>query len=110
MLIDEQVGSAASHLASLVKGYARNVTTVGVETVGGYYVHNGHIPLVYQLPNSKIKSKFSIVYVEQDAPIREDQPVGRGIMPDHTVWPSFDDFVANKDTQMDYVLQLIGNN
>lgn len=107
LLIDEDVGSAASHLASLVKAYARNVTIVGVETVGGYYGHNGHMAMIYELPHSKIKTKFSIVYVDQDAPHKPDQPEGRGIIPDHTVWPSFPDFMHNKDTQMDYVLRMI---
>lgn len=107
LLIDENVASAASHLASLVKGYARNVTIVGVETVGGYYGHNGHMSLIYELPHSKIKTKFSIVYVDQDAPLKADQPIGRGIIPDHTVWPTFKDFLENRDTQMEYVRQLI---
>lgn len=107
LLIDEEVASAGSHLASLVKGYARNVTTVGVETVGGYYGHNGHMAVVYELPHSKIKTKFSIVYVVQDAPVKPDQPEGRGIIPDHTVWPAFNDFMQNRDTQMEYVLKLI---
>lgn len=107
LLIDENVASAASHLASLVKAYANNATIVGVETVGGYYGHNGHIPFVYQLPNSKIKTKFSIVYVVQDAPPKADQPEGRGIMPDYEVWPTFDDFMKNKDTQMEFVLKMI---
>ncbi|CAL1519649.1 S41 family peptidase [Chitinophaga sp. MM2321] len=107
LLIDENVASAASHLASLVKAYARNVTIVGVETVGGYYGHNGHMSVIYELPHSKIKTKFSIVYVDQDAPVKPDQPVGRGIIPDHTVWPTFSDFMQNRDTQMEYVLKLI---
>ncbi|WP_161596731.1 S41 family peptidase [Chitinophaga vietnamensis] len=107
LLIDEDVASAASHLASLVKAYARNVTIVGVETTGGYYRHNGHMPLVYELPHSRIKTKFSIVNVTQDAPLKPDQPQGRGIIPDYTVWPSFTDFMQQRDTQMEYVLKLI---
>jgi hypothetical protein len=107
LLIDEDVASAASHLASLVKAYARKVIIVGVETVGGYYGHNGHMAMIYELPHSKIKTKFSIVYVEQDAPVKADQPVGRGIIPDYTVWPAFNDFMQNRDTQMEYVLKLI---
>lgn len=108
MLVDEGVASAGSHMASLVKAYARNVTVVGVETTGGYYYHNGHMPMVYELPNSKIKTKFSIVHVEQDAVVKHDQPEGRGIIPDYTVWPTFTDFMQNRDTQMEYVLKLIG--
>lgn len=107
LLIDEDVASAGSHLASLVKAYARNVTIVGVETVGGYYGHNGHMSLIYELPHSKIKTKFSTVYVVQDAPVKPDQPEGRGIIPDYTVWPAFSDFMQNRDTQMEYVLRLI---
>ncbi|RFS26668.1 peptidase S41 [Chitinophaga silvatica] len=107
MLSDENTASAASHLASLVKAYGRNTTVVGVETVGGYYGHNGHAPLVYELPNSKIKTQFSIVYVVQDAPVKPDQPIGRGIIPDYEVWPTFVDFMNHKDTQIEFVLKLI---
>lgn len=109
LLINENVASAASHFASLVKGYVENVTIVGVETVGGYYVHNGHFPLIYELPNSRIKTQFSIVHVQQDAPKKESQPAGRGIMPDYEVWPSLDDFFQHKDTQMEFALKLIAD-
>ncbi|MGF2414904.1 MAG: S41 family peptidase, partial [Ferruginibacter sp.] len=85
LLIDENVGSAASHLASLFKAYARNGKIIGEETSGGYYGHNGHFPVVYELPNSKIKTKFSVVYVVQDAPLKPDQPLGRGVIPDYKV-------------------------
>lgn len=108
LLIDENVASAASHFASLVKGYGENITIVGVETAGGYYVHNGHTPLVYELPNSKIKTQFSIVHVVQDAPKMDDQPNGRGIIPDYEVWPTLEDYMQQKDTQMEFVLKLIG--
>lgn len=107
LLINENVASAASHFASLVKGYVQNVTIVGVETVGGYYRHNGHSPLVYELPNSKIKTQFSIVNLVQDAPKKDNQPEGHGIMPDYEVWPSLDDFLQHKDTQMEFTLKLI---
>ncbi|WP_439490161.1 S41 family peptidase [Algoriphagus sp.] len=104
LLINENVASAASHFASLVKAYARNVTIVGVETVGGYYDHNGHISLIYELPTSGIKTKFSVVYVVQGAPRMADQPDGRGIIPDKEVWPSLQDFLNHKDTQMEAIL------
>lgn len=107
LLINENVASAASHFASLLKGYGRNITVIGVETVGGYYVHNGHIPLVYELPNSKIKTKFSIVHVIQDAPIKSDQPWGRGVIPDFEVWQSLEDLLDHKDTQLEFVLKMI---
>ena len=109
LLINENVASAASHFASLVKAYARDVTIVGVETVGGYYDHNGHISLVYELPNSEIKTKFSVVYVVHDAPLLPDQPKGRGIMPHYEIWPTLEDFLAHRDTQMEFILELIND-
>lgn len=109
LLINENVASAASHFASLLKAYARDVSIVGVETVGGYYVHNGHIPFVYELPNSNIKTQFSVVYVEHDALEKPDQPEGRGIIPDYEIWPRLDDFLQHRDTQMEFVLERIQN-
>ncbi len=106
LLIDEHVGSAASHFASLMRGYS-SATIVGMETSGGYYGHNGHFPVEYVLPNSKITTRFSIVYVEQDAPVRADQPVGRGIIPDYSIPLLFEDFMNNEDSQMKFVLKLI---
>lgn len=106
LLINEDVGSAASHFASLVRGHS-DAVIVGVETSGGYYGHNGHFPVEYVLPNSKITTRFSIVHVTQDAPQKSMQPVGRGIMPDHQVTQSYADFIRQEDTQMKYVLKLI---
>lgn len=107
LLINENTASAASHFASLVKAYVKNVTIIGVETAGGYYVHNGHSPLVYELPNSKIKTQFSMVNVVQDAPKKDDQPTGRGIIPDYEVWQTLNDFLKQRDTQMEFTLKLI---
>jgi C-terminal processing protease CtpA/Prc len=107
LLINENTASAASHFASLVRAYVKNVTIIGVETAGGYYVHNGHFPLVYQLPNSKIKTQFSIVNVVQDAPKKDSQPIGHGIMPDYEVWQTLDDFLKQKDTQMEFTLKYL---
>ena len=104
LLIDENVGSAASHFASYMKGYS-NATVFGMETTGGYYGHNGHYPVAYRLPNSGIISRFSIVWVEQDAPVRADQPYGRGIIPHVPVQQSLADFLSQEDTQLKAALQ-----
>ena len=106
LIINEDVGSAASHFASLVRGHSKALI-VGMETSGGYYGHNGHFPVEYILPNSGIITRFSIVHVTQDAPEKDSQPVGRGIIPDYEVSQSYEDFLRNEDTQMNYVLHLI---
>lgn len=106
MLVNDFVASAASHFASLMKAYS-NVKIIGTETVGGYYGHNGHWPMQYILPGTKLKTEFSIVFVEQDAPTLPTQPFGRGVMPDYNVQQTFDDFMNNRDTQMNFALDLI---
>lgn len=84
-----------------------NTVTIGEETMGGYYGHNGHTPVEYKLPKSKIIIKFSVVNLEQDVPKKESQKYDRGIIPDYNVTQTFNDFLNNTDTQMNFTLELI---
>jgi len=106
LLISPRIASAGSLFASLVAGNT-NAIIIGEETMGGYYGHNGHTTVEYELPNTKIKTQFSIVNLDQDVPKKPNQIFGRGIIPDHHVEQTFDDFMQNKDTQFDYTLALI---
>jgi hypothetical protein len=106
LLSNPKVASAASLFAALVAGNT-NAIIVGQETAGGYYGHNGHTPMAYILPNTKIKYEFSIVNLNQDVPIKENQPFGSGIIPDYNVEQTLADFFNNKDTQMEFLLNLI---
>lgn len=67
LLISPRVASAGSLFAAMVAGN-KNTVVIGDETMGGYYGHNGHTPLGYILPNSKIETFFSVVNLEQDVP------------------------------------------
>ena len=84
-----------------------NTTVIGEEAMGGYYGHNGHTPFDYKLPNSKIEFSFSIVNLEQDVPEKPNQKYDRGIIPDYDITQTFEDFLENKDTQMNFTLELI---
>lgn len=106
LLISPRIASAGSLFGSLVTGNT-NAITIGEETMGGYFGHNGHTPVEYELPNTKIKTKFSIVNLVQDVPKKTNQIFGRGIIPDFEVKQNFDDFMQNKDTQFEYTLKLI---
>jgi C-terminal processing protease CtpA/Prc len=106
LLISPRVASAGSLFASLVAAKT-NAIIIGEETMGVYFGHNGHTPIEYELPNTKIKTQFSIVNLEQDVPKKPNQIFGRGVIPDVVVKQSFDDFMENRDTQMEYVLKLI---
>ena len=106
LLVSPAVASAASLFAAMVAGN-RNTITIGEETMGGYYGHNGHSPLAYKLPRSKIKTVFSVVNLEQDVPKKSNQHYNRGVIPDYLVSQTYQDFLAHKDTQMVYTLELI---
>lgn len=105
LLVDQRVASAASHLASLIKSYT-NAIVIGKETVGGYYEHNGHLPLVYELPNTGIQTGFSIVHVIQDAQNLPDQKRGQGIMPHIEVHQTDQEFLDQTDVYLKKVLEL----
>jgi len=106
LLVDPFVASAGSLFASLVKSDA-NSTVIGEETLGGYYGHTGHIPVTYELPNSKLLLTFSIVDLEQDVSILADQQKGGGIKPDIRVVQSYEDFRNHKDQPLSIALKTI---
>ncbi|CAM4390299.1 S41 family peptidase [Zobellia nedashkovskayae] len=109
LLIDPFVASAGSLFASLVKS-DENTIVIGEETAGGYYGHTGHIPVNYELPNSKLILNFSIVDLEQDVEKLSDTKYGDGIIPDLNVLQSYQDFLNHKDTQLNFALELIKKN
>ncbi|SMO37032.1 Peptidase family S41 [Chryseobacterium rhizoplanae] len=105
LLADQRVASAASHLASLIKSYT-NAIVIGKETVGGYYEHNGHLPLVYELPNTRIQTGFSIVHVIQDAQNLPDQKKGQGIIPHIQIQQTDQEFLDQTDVYLKKVSEL----
>ncbi|MDR3025000.1 S41 family peptidase [Chryseobacterium sp.] len=105
LLADQRVASAASHLASLIKSYT-NAIVIGKETVGGYYEHNGHLPLVYELPNTGIQTGFSIVHVIQDAQNLPDQKRGQGIIPHIQIQQTNQEFLDQTDVYLKKVSEL----
>jgi hypothetical protein len=109
LLVGPSVASAASLSASLISNND-NVTVIGEETSGGYYMHNGVFPIEYKLPKTEIKTKFSIVNLTQDVDKDESQPIGRGLMPDIEVKQSIEDYVNGIDTVLEFTKALISQN
>ncbi|PWN66122.1 S41 family peptidase [Chryseobacterium oncorhynchi] len=109
LLVDQRVASAASHLASLIKSYT-NAIVIGKETVGGYYEHNGHLPVVYELPNTGIQTGFSIVHVIQDAQNLSDQKRGQGIVPHIKIQQTNQEFLDQTDVYLKKVFELLKQN
>lgn len=108
LLIDPFVASAASHFAAHIKSDKKAII-IGEETGGAYHGHTGHIPVNYELPNTKLNLKFSIINLEQDVVELPDENYGNGVMPDFSVFQTYQDFLNNKDTQMNFAIDLIKN-
>jgi hypothetical protein len=106
LLVGPAVASAGSLFASLVRSQ-RGPIVLGQETMGGYYGHTGHTPVTYELPNTHIRVKFSIIALEQDVRRRRRFPKGRGVMPDYEVTPDLADFLTNQDATLRATLRLI---
>lgn len=106
LLISPFVASAGSLFASMVKSDEQTVV-VGQETLGGYYGHTGHIPVIYKLPKTGLLVSFSIVDVEQDVQELTDQKPGDGIKPDYAVEQSIEKYLESTDTVLEFVKRMI---
>jgi hypothetical protein len=106
LLTSPAIASAGSLFAAMVAGN-NNTITIGEETMGGYFGHNGHSPLSYKLPKSDIIFTFSVVNLEQDVPKRENQKYDRGIIPNYEITQTFDDFIKITDSQMNFTKEMI---
>lgn len=104
VLIGGKTFSAGSSFALYCKN--QGITLVGEETGGGYYTQNGGYPVVYTLPNSKIKILISFVNVNRfvkDYTIKK----GSGILPDVEIPLTIKDLIEGTDNKLDYVLRKI---
>lgn len=103
LVTNPSVSSAAAYFAALLYNEGR-ATIVGEETEGGYYKHNGFHLVEYELPNTKIGFSFSIANVKHALPGKFNEPVGRGVIPNHIVSSTYKDFLENNDTQIQYII------
>ncbi|MEM9869567.1 MAG: peptidase, partial [Bacteroidota bacterium] len=82
------------------------ITLVGEETGGGYYTQTGGYPVIYTLPNSKIKILIPFVKINRfvnDKTVKK----GSGILPDKEVHLAVQDLIQGRDAQLHYILELL---
>ncbi|MBK6265512.1 hypothetical protein JKA74_10725 [Marivirga sp. S37H4] len=97
--------SAASAFALSAKNN-HSITLVGEETGGGYYFHTGQFPVLYELPNSKIMLRISLIKINHY--VRDESvPKGKGVIPDIEIKLTPQDLIEGKDSQLDYVINEI---
>jgi hypothetical protein len=104
VLIGGKTFSAGSSFALFCKN--QGITLVGEETGGSYYTQTGGYPIIYTLPNSKIKALISFVKISR---YTKDETVkkGSGIVPDIEISLTVKDLIDRKDSQLNYVIKQI---
>lgn len=104
ILINGKSFSAAADFAAFMRSNNRALF-VGEETGGGYEGNTSGPRQEIFLPNTGIE-----VDVPENRYVNDVKPPkfhGRGIIPDYIIMPSVDDYIAVKDVQMAFALNLL---
>ncbi|WP_124980987.1 S41 family peptidase [Nonlabens xiamenensis] len=104
VLVGGKTFSAGASFALFCKN--QGISLIGEETGGNYYKQTGGYPVIYTLPNSKIKLLISFVQIERYV---KDHTVekGSGILPDIEILLTKQDLIDGKDSVLDEALRLI---
>ena len=107
VLIGGNTFSAGSAFALSAKN-TKEITLVGEETGGGYYFHTAQFSALYELPNSKILVRVPFVKIDKYV-LDNSIPEGSGVLPDFEINQSLEDLILGKDSQLDYILNIVAN-
>lgn len=97
--------STTSLTASYLKAYA-DATILGEESGGAAYGNSGSISMMIELPNSELRVKLPMVWLDYNLPVDE---WGTGILPDYEVKATLDDVLNGEDSQLDTLVEMIKN-
>lgn len=90
--------SGGAEFSTLMKEHT-NALFIGEETGGGYYGNTSGTVLELTLPASKLKIEIPILKFVLD--VKKGKP-GRGVIPDHEIQPTFNEFINGYDAEMEY--------
>jgi C-terminal processing protease CtpA/Prc len=101
VLINGGCFSTTGHFCALLK-YYRRATFVGEETGGTYECNDNHISI-------KTSATHLTINVARTTYTTAVMDLSRetGIMPDYTLEPAIDDFLAGRDAVKQYTMKLI---
>lgn len=105
VLISGMTHSGASSLCSLLREYP-NVTFLGEETGGCGAAFTAGNLLVYNLPHSWCQIVVPVIRYETNL-INSKYPAHRGIIPDHPVEQTQEEFLEGTDSVLQLALELI---
>lgn len=97
--------ATAASFALLAKN-DKKIITIGEETGGAYYHHNGEYPVSYQFPNSSIR--MVLYMIKTNHYVRDTTiPKGSGIPPDRYIKTTLRHILDETDPELDYIYRLI---
>ncbi|WP_316749309.1 S41 family peptidase [Pedobacter gandavensis] len=104
-LIDGSSFSTASEFCAIAYSHKRG-DFIGEETGGTYDGNTSGVQTEFILPNTKMEISFGPVKYEMSVnPVKE---IGRGVIPQHKIYPNIQDIIENKDVQLKYAIWLAG--
>lgn len=96
--------SGGSEFSNMV--YTNDLATfVGQETGGGYYGNTSGYGQKVVLPNSKIEVEIPALQFIMN--VEPKLPFGRGVIPDHQIIPTFEQYQNKENASLEFILQLI---
>ncbi len=103
ILIDGGSFSATGECTSLIHFY-KKARFIGEECGAGYYGNTSGFMPTLTLPNTQVRIRIPLV---KYAMAVSGYPPDRGIIPDYPVVPKMSDLLNGRDTEMEFVLELI---
>lgn len=95
--------SATGEMISILKQYDR-ATFIGEEAGGSPHLNTSGTLLLMELPNTQVRMVMPFWSFEMNVDFGKK---GYGVMPDYPIRPSIQDMLTEKDTVMNYTLDLI---
>ncbi len=106
VITDGMTFSAAAIISSHLKGRNRAIF-VGNETGGTFNGTVAGIMPDVKLPNSKLVVRIGLMTIK---PHEQTKKEGYGVIPDIFIKPTVDDFLNDKDVELDWILNQINTN
>ncbi len=106
VITDGMTFSAAAIISSHLKGRNRALF-VGDETGGTFNGTVAGVMPIVKLPHSKLKLRVGLMTIK---PEQQTQKEGYGVLPDVYIKPTEEDFLSEKDVELEYILNRLKSN
>ncbi len=106
VITDGMTFSAAAIISSHLKGRNRALF-VGDETGGTFNGTVAGVMPIVKLPHSKLKLRVGLMTIK---PEQQTEKEGYGVLPDVYIKPTEEDFLSEKDVELEYILNRLKSN